>query len=308
MNNLRISVFEYTENNLSVVKFKNPGLFDINKVFDCGQCFRFDKVENSKHKYEYAGAAFDKYISVAQDDDFIYIYNSNEADYMNIWEHYLALDCDYMRINEKILSVSDNHALIDAVRLSSGIRILRQDSWEALCSFIISQNNNIPRIKKIIASLCGACGKPIDVSSMKDHMPDNHKENVGYTYTFPSPAYVEELGIDGLASLRTGFRAKYIFDACSRINRNQTDLGMIKTLKTTAECSDELCKIKGVGPKVAACTLLFGFDRLDAFPVDVWIKKVIAKYFGGEYTDNCLGEYAGVAQQYLFYYERYLNS
>ena len=115
------------------------------------------------------------------------------------------------------------------------------------------------------------------------------------------------LGIDGLAALKVGFRAKYIYDASQKLISGEIDLDEIEKMSTTLECSNTLCKIKGVGVKVAACTLLFGFNRLDSFPIDVWIKRVIAKYFDEDFDPESLGEFAGVAQQYLFYYERYLN-
>ena len=143
---------------------------------------------------------------------------------------------------------------------------------------------------------------------MSDHIADSHRENEGCFYSFPTPEEILPLGVDGLFELKTGFRAKYIFDAAEKVQSGEIDLEMLKSNDSTAECSDILCNIKGVGPKVAACALLFGFAHLDAFPVDVWIKKVMAKYFESDFTPESLGQYAGIAQQYLFYYERYLVS
>ena len=115
------------------------------------------------------------------------------------------------------------------------------------------------------------------------------------------------LGIDGLAALKTGFRAKYIFDAATKVSSGELSLSDIYGSSTTAGAAERLCTIKGVGPKVAACALLFGFGRFDAFPIDVWIKRVIEKYFSEGFSADDLGGYAGIAQQYLFYYERYLG-
>ena len=123
-------------------------------------------------------------------------------------------------------------------------------------------------------------------------------------FSFPTAEAVRELGADGLFELKTGFRAKYIYDAASRVSSGETSLDEIFKMET-ALGAEELCKIKGIGPKVAACALLFGFGKYDAFPVDVWIKKVIEKYFDPTFSPSDLGKYAGVAQQYLFYYERY---
>ena len=275
--------------------------FDVTKTFDCGQCFRFEPVEDSIHEQEFAGVAYGKMISVAQDGDTIYIYNSDEADFYNIWQSYLGLDTDYDRICEDITSRSDNAALREAVRVGQGIRILRQQYWETVCSFIISQNNNIPRIKKIIAALSEKYGGKIDARGMEKHGAPE-----GVAYAFPQAQTLLEAGVDNIFALKTGFRAKYIVDAAQKCTDGTVELDKISAL-STAEAAEVLKRIKGVGDKVAACSLLFGFDKMDAFPVDVWIKKVIARYFGEDFTSASLGPYAGVAQQYLFYYERWLG-
>ncbi len=305
---LQEKVTEYREGALCVVKIENVTLFDVEKIFDCGQCFRFDRVEGSVHEKEFSGAAMGRYISVAQDGDTVYVYNSTLGDYESIWRRYLSLDRDYTAINDEILSLSDNPALIDAANCSSGIRILKQDEWEAICSFIISQNNNIPRIKKLVAALSEKCGERLDVSAMKGHISEAHLENVGSLYSFPAPDSVMALGIDGLAALKTGFRAKYIFDAAEKLCTGKLNIASVISSDNTQDAIDLLCSVKGIGLKVASCALLFGFARLDAFPIDVWIKKVIAKYFSADFDHTTLGQYAGIAQQYLFYYERYLRS
>ncbi len=294
------------EGELPYIKIEGVDRFDTSKVFDCGQSFRFDRVHASHHEHEFSGCAHGKYISVANDGDTVYIYNLTEREYYDTFEGYLALDRDYCEIDRSILSISDNPTLKDAVATSSGIRILKQEPWEAICSFIISQNNNIPRIKKIIAALSQKCGKRVDTAHMGGHISESHIENEGNFYSFPTADEIIPLGVDGLFELKTGFRAKYIFDAATRMQGGDIDLEFIKRTDSTADCSAHLCEIKGVGPKVAACALLFGFARLDAFPVDVWIKKVMAKYFDEGFSPDELGKYAGVAQQYLFYYERYL--
>ena len=304
----KYSATEHKTGSLSYVRLENVELFDVSKVFDCGQCFRFDRVSTSRHENEFAGCAMGKYISVGQDGNILYIYNVTLAEYEEKFEKFLALDRDYSEINREILSISQNPTLSEAINTSSGIRILCQEPWEAVCSFIISQNNNIPRIKKIIAGLSKKCGKRVDTSLMSDHIADSHRENEGCLYSFPTPEEILPLGVDGLFELKTGFRAKYIFDAAEKVQSGEIDLDALKSNDSTAECSDILCQIKGVGPKVAACALLFGFAHLDAFPVDVWIKKVMAKYFESDFTPESLGRYAGIAQQYLFYYERYLVS
>lgn len=278
--------------------------FDVAKIFDCGQCFRFDPVPNSKHEAEFSGVAFGRFVSFAQDADTLYIYNSDEQDFECIWKRFLGLDLDYSRVAQDISSRSSNPALHNAIEFGKGIRILRQDPWEAICSFIISQNNNIPRIKKIIGALSEKCGERIDISEVLRE----HVSPATVLYSFPEPIALLELGVDGLFELKTGFRAKYIYDAAQKALEGEIDYTFLSEHRDTSACVEHLCRIKGVGPKVASCALLFGFARHDAFPVDVWIKRVIEKYFsdGAEsFSPDILGPYAGIAQQYLFYYERY---
>ncbi|MBE6684910.1 MAG: DNA-3-methyladenine glycosylase 2 family protein [Ruminococcaceae bacterium] len=307
MVNTTAAVSALKVNGINMIRLDGVELFDVRKVFDCGQCFRFDEVLDSRHDIEFAGVVFGKYISVAQDGDTVYIYNATVEEYESVWKKFLGLNRDYGEINANILALSDNPALYGAVSRSSGIRILYQDAWEAICSFIISQNNNIPRIKKLVAAISLECGEPVDLSGMDEHIADVHKAHEGNFYSFPSPESLIELGVAGLAAIKTGFRAKYIYDAASRVSSGEIDLDLIEKMNT-ADAVKYLCSVKGIGPKVASCALLFGFAKLDAFPIDVWIKKVIAKYFDADFDPDSLGQYAGIAQQYLFYYERYLQS
>ena len=290
-------------NKLKKNVIKLPSSFDINKIFDCGQCFRFDKVENSDHEKEFSGVAFGRFVSFAQDNDILTVYNADHDDYKNIWEHFLGLDVSYNDIEENILSISNNPSLHSAVSFGRGIRILSQEPWEAICSFIISQNNNIPRIKKIIEALSRECGDAVELPEGYE----KHLSGISSLCSFPTPEAILKLGVDGLFDLKTGFRAKYIYDAAEKAVAGELDYEFIRSLPTP-QAIDELCKVKGIGPKVASCALLFGFEKYDAFPVDVWIKKVISKYFLTDplhFDASDLGEYAGIAQQYLFYYERY---
>ena len=308
MTNTAFSVTQLNIDGLPVIKLGGVSLFDVSRVFDCGQCFRFDPVTDSRHEAEFAGCAYGKYISVAQDGSDVYIYNATIDEYEAIWKRFLSLDRDYSEINDNILSLSHNPALADAVSLASGIRILKQEEWESVCSFIISQNNNIPRIKKLVAALCAACGEKIDISGMQGHVADLHRNPEMTAFSFPAPDKVAALGIEGLAALKVGFRAKYIMDAATKFSASEIDTLLLSTHESTDECVKHLCAVRGIGPKVASCALLFGFARLDAFPVDVWIKRVMAKYFDEDFDPRALGKYAGIAQQYLFYYERYLVS
>lgn len=266
------------------VAVKNVEFFSPMQTFDCGQCFRFEVDEKSATGYAYGRKMSFTLLSESE----LFISPCTLAEYYEIWEKYLGLDTDYGALRDELkVTRNGDFKLFEAMETGKGIRILRQEPWETLCSFIISQNNNIPRIKKIISSLCKA-GAEISGGSENE---------------FPSPQTLEKMGVDGLFALKTGFRAAYLYDAATKVLSGEVDLNAVFDMPY-AEAEKELCKIKGVGPKVAACTLLFGFGKLDAFPIDVWVKRVLAEYYGGEASAVDFGRYAGLAQQYLFYHKR----
>lgn len=292
-------ICEYKTNMIPSVKVGGIGDFSVYKTFDCGQCFRFDPVENSSNKVEFGGTVFRRYVRFIQNDDnTIDIIGSTEEDFYNIWLNYLSLDMNYDFINKELVSVLDKKSDIavmqNAIEASRGIRILRQDPWEALCSFIISQNNNIPRIKKIIKAMCEKYGEPFSV------------ENETY-YTFPTAESLALSTPEEIFTLKCGFRARYIHDAAVKIHEKSITPEMILNAPDYESADAILRKIKGVGAKVSACALLFGYGRLDAFPIDVWIKRVMEKHFPDGLDYKKFGNFAGIAQQYLFYYERYLG-
>lgn len=259
--------------------------FSISKIFDCGQCFRFDTVGNGIE-----GVAYGKVLYFEQESlDKVKIYGITKSEFDERFCRYLALDEDYSAVDSDIITRLDNDETIKkAIEYGSGIRILRQDGWEALCSFIISQNNNIPRIKKIIENMSREFGEKID---------ETH-------YAFPTAEALYNAGVDKIFELKTGFRAKYIYDAAEKVVTGKIDLSSVDKM-TTDEALEYLMQIKGVGLKVASCALLFGFNKTDAFPVDVWVKRVLEKYYPDGLDLTNLGAYAGMIQQYLFYYERY---
>lgn len=165
-------------------------------------------------------------------------------------------------------------------------RVLRQDRWEALCSFIISQNNNIKRIRGIVETLCNTWGEPLP----------------GRRSSFPGPEVLASLTEEDLQPLRSGFRAKYILDAARKTASGEVDLDHVASLPTE-EAAAELCRIRGVGIKVAHCALLYGFHRIECLPVDVWMKRVMSTMYPQGLPEELL-PYAGIAQQYLFHYSR----
>ncbi len=276
-----------TENNGSV-RVSEIEYFSVEQTFDCGQCFRFTQEENGV-----SGFALGRAVTIRQlSESEIELTPCTRNEFENEWLEYLGLSEDYGAIRADLTRNRQNDApLAASMERGKGIRILRQPKWETLCSFIISQNNNIPRIKKLISALCAEGNK---ISGLC--------ENV-----FPSPEVLLEMGQERIFALKTGFRAAYLYDAAQKVASGEVDLEKIALLPYS-EASAELCKIKGVGPKVAACTLLFGFGKYDAFPVDVWVKRLMDEYYGGMVSASDFGRYAGIAQQYLFYNRRYVEA
>lgn len=260
------------------IKIKGVTDLDLAQTLDCGQSFRW--VENDG---KFSGVAFGKKAEIYFDGDYLCIDNTTAEDFENIWKSYLDLELDYEKIREDIKNL--HPVLRDACAYAPGIRILRQEPWEALCTFIISQNNNIKRIKGIVQRLCESFGGKID-----DY------------YTFPPAENLAELSPEDLAPIRAGFRNKYIIDAAQKVSAGEVDLEKCRKLPYD-EAREELMKIKGVGKKVADCALLFGLHRVEAFPVDVWMKRALDKLFP-DMTENDFGPYAGIAQQYIFHYSR----
>lgn len=257
---------------------KAPG-FSAALSLDCGQAFRWSADENGL----WHGVAFGKALTLAEKDGEVTLFNVDEEEFQSVWKNYFDLDRDYESIKA---AYSEDESLKKAVDFCGGIHILNQEPWEALCSFIISQNNNIPRIKGIVARLCALLGDRLD----------------GDDYAFPFPERIVEAGVDGLAPIRSGFRAKYIYDAALRVQNGEIDFEKIKALPL-ADAAEELKKIKGVGDKVAACALLYGLGRADAFPVDVWVKRILEELYPAG-LPGCTRGTAGIAQQYLFHWRR----
>ena len=255
-------------------------IFSLPQTLDCGQAFRWEQTE--EHKWH--GVVKGSPLTVYETADGIVFENTDEEKFNTIWKDYFDFDTDYEKIRE---SFSGDLYLSRAMDFCGGIRLLKQEPWEALCSFIISQNNNIPRIKGIISRLCEAFG-----------------DNLGNgDFSFPSAERLAKMTPEELAPLRAGFRAKYIVDAARKVASGEVPLYELKKLPLE-EGLNSLMKITGVGPKVASCALLYGCGKKDAFPIDVWVKKILQELYpdGFPFEDS---PYKGVAQQYLFHYRRF---
>ena len=289
-----MNIYEH-ENKIIIENAEN---FDLSDIFDCGQCFRFNKINKTDKtaKNDFEGVAFNKYLRVFQKDNKIY-FETNPEDFNNIWRDFFDIDRDYKKIFEELRQKDD--ILKKASDSCPGIRIIKQEPFECLISFIISANNNIPRIKKTIERLCENFGDKIIYGDK-------------IYYAFPSAEKLAGLDLDDLEVIKSGFRAKYILGAAKKVMSGEINLDSIYKMKLD-ESSEYLQKIKGVGVKIAACVLLFAYNKLESFPIDVWIKKVLDKYYPSDFPPfshfspvEYFGEYAGIAQEYLYYYERRL--
>ena len=261
------------------IKITGVSDFNLERIFECGQCFRWNADENGV----YTGVAMGKAARIRTQDDSVYISGTIE-DFENVWRSYFDLDRDYEAIRR---SVCIDDYMTRASQFGAGIRILHQDKWEALCSFIISQCNNIPRIKKIVETLCRNFGDEVTLFDEK-------------YYTFPTAERISQLTVEDLAVLRSGYRAPYIINAARAVAGGELDLEAV----AAGSPEQALKTLNGVGDKVANCVVLFGLQMLDAFPIDVWIKKVITQQYGKDFDPKVFSPYAGIAQQYMFYYAR----
>lgn len=282
----------YEKDNLVILE--DVENFDAKAIFTCGQAFRWYEEKNGSFTTVHLG----RVLNVLNEDDKVIFKGTNLEEFNEIWIDYFDLNTDYQSIRK---SLANNKILANAMEYGKGIRILNQNHFEMLISFIISANNMIPRIRKSIEVISMRYGKFIC-----------EDENRKY-YSFPT---VEELSKATVEELRefakVGFRDKRIFDTVIMIKNENIDLDSFENLKTD-NLREELLKFSGVGNKVADCIMLFSYKRGEVFPVDVWIKRVMEELFIKEETpvkkiskeaDRIFGKYAGYAQQYLFYYGR----
>ncbi|MBR7117562.1 MAG: DNA-3-methyladenine glycosylase 2 family protein [Clostridia bacterium] len=294
------------------------GEYSLSDTLECGQCFRYERVAvNTVMKDEYIVTMKDAVVHVGQNKPGeLHFFGISRDDLESGISEFFSLERNLEDIKRDIVSRTDSEWLKSAAECAGGIAILKQDEWEMLISFIISQNNNIPRIRKIIRQICAEYGRNLATESgfrkcplsRIDGTPCEEKcKGCGVCYSFPTPRDIVDYP-DGLLPSRPGFRFAYILDAAKKVAAGEIDLGDIREHESYAYTVDTLKKIKGVGDKVASCVALFGFANLEAFPIDVWMKRAIDTYFGGDLDYVSLGRYAGVAQQYIFHYIRNLEN
>lgn len=288
----------YEDNKVILEGVKN---FNIKQILECGQCFRWEK----KAELNYIIIAYGRVIEVIQEDDKVTILNSNKEDFNNIWFEYFDLGRDYSKIKDEL---SKDEILKKSVDYGYGIRILSQEPFELVISFIISARNSIPSIKKTIKKISERWGKEIEYNGEK-------------FYTFPTQEMLKDATEDDIRETGASFRSKYIVDTVFNINKDLDNIDGVYNLKRIASLSDDEChtalqEFKGVGAKVADCIMLFSMKKYSAFPVDVWVKRAMMHFYNAKegslnkiriFARDKFKDLSGFAQQYLFYYARENN-
>jgi len=279
--------------------------FDPDHIFDCGQCFRWFKEADGSYSGIVEGCFANVSFKRGSDLDggkviiWSNLFSENPAQREKFWSHYLDLERDYGNI--KRLLTTEDSVMGKAVQVGHGIRILNQNKWETLISFIISQNNNIPRIKGCIEALCAAYGRPIGTRE-------------GATlHAFPSIDRLSVLREEDMEALKLGYRARYIAETARKIAYDGGSFLGTSDLIETEKVKEYLLLLPGVGEKVANCILLFSMGKSEVFPIDVWMRRIMSRFYGmgehntasmNDYAQRNFGEFSGIAQQYLFYYIR----
>ena len=277
---------------------KNQKSFCMKHIFECGQCFRWNKEDDGS----YTGVIKDAVLNVNQIDNKIIFKGISEKNLKDIVIEYFDLNHNYEELKEKLSKIDD--FMKKSIEFGEGIRILNQDLWECIISFIISANNNIPRIKKIIEAISKKYGKKIIWNDKEFHL-------------FPTVDELSKATVEELRSLGTGFRDKRIFDTTQKIYNKEVNLERIQNMQSSKEIEEELLKLDGVGPKVANCIMLFSLKRYDVFPIDVWVRRVMNDLYIHKENEEQVNkkelqnlanekykDLAGMAQQYLFYWRR----
>ncbi len=287
-----------------ISKLKNLSDFDLEHIFDCGQCFRWDREEDGSYTGVVLFYFNDCWNNVASNIKLVgneAIIEATKEIPLEVWENYFDLNVDYAEIKCKLKAKDDK--IEEAINSGQGIRILNQDKWEILISFLISQNNNIPRIKGCIQALSKTFGEPLGKFHGKER------------YGFPLPETLAKLTVEDLGECKLGYRASYIIESSKQVvEMGLEEFFCIEELDE-AEAFGKIKSLKGVGPKVAHCILLFSYKKRKSFPIDVWMKKVMADIYGINkekeieiYAREKFGCHGGIAQQYLFYHIRELEN
>ena len=278
---------------------KDVKSFNLTHIFECGQCFRWNKNEDGS----YTGVVRENVVNIKIVNDEIFVESFGNEDLRGLFNFYFDMDRDYDGIKDELRKIDEN--MEKSIKYGDGIRLLNQDLWETIISFIISANNNIPRIKGIIERISKRFGNKIEWKGIE-------------YYTFPTPSQLSKASVEDLRNLGLGFRDVRVFETTQMVVNGDIDFEKLHNEKDTQVVRDELLKLPGVGPKVADCILLFStLKRLDVFPIDVWVRRVMNELYIHNEDENKVdkklvlsmanqkfGDLQGIAQQYLFYWKR----
>ena len=277
---------------------KDVDSFELDHIFDCGQCFRWNKQEDGS----YIGVIGSGVLQVSKNKNNVCFEGVIEGDINSIVYDYFDLGTDYNVFKRELSKIDDN--MKKSIEFGSGIRILNQDLWEMIISFIISANNNIPRIKGIIDRISKKVGKKIEWRGQE-------------YYLFPTISEMSSLSVADFRELGAGFRDKRLYKTTQMILNGEVSLDFLEKCNDTALIREELLKLDGVGEKVADCIMLFALKRFDSFPIDVWVRRVmntlyihnedetkVSKKDINNTANELFGDIRGIAQQYLFYWAR----
>ena len=278
---------------------KNIDSFELKDIFECGQCFRWNKEDDGS----YTGIFGRNVLNVKKEENQIIFQGICEENIEKTVQNYFDLNRNYEEIKQKLSMIDENMQM--SIQYGKGIRILNQDLWETIISFIISTNNNIPRIKGIIERICEKYGKEIIWKNKK-------------YYTFPTVEELKNVSVEDYRKLGLGFRDIRLYETTQMILNKEVDLEKMQKNPNTYEVREKLLKLSGVGPKVADCILLFSdLKRFEVFPIDVWVRRVmndlyiknedetkVSKKQIENIAQEKFGKLAGLAQQYLFYWRR----
>ncbi|MCQ2482892.1 MAG: DNA-3-methyladenine glycosylase 2 family protein [Clostridia bacterium] len=277
---------------ITQIKYMN-----LRKIAESGQCFRMHMTDDTHAEL----VAYNRYLQIAELEDNNYAFSCSEKEFKTIWAEYFDLSGDYEGTIRKIRP--DDAFLTEAAQYSYGIRILKQEHFETLISYIISQRKSIPSIMTSVERIAEQYGNIITIDN---EVFENHifaKPLKKKYYSFPNPQELDKADITALRRLGVGYRAEYIYDAVKRINTNMLNLTELEKCDDSS-LYERLLDIHGVGKKVANCVMLYSYARTKRFPIDVWIQRILDKYYDGSFDENIYGDSNGILQQLMFYFER----
>ena len=271
------------------IKFFNP-----HKIAESGQAFRFNLIDDEHVEV----IAMGHYLQIACLGDDRFAFSCDDEEFQKVWHSYFDLDRDYVKIFKSI--DKNDEYLKEAAKFGYGIRILKQDSFETLISYIISQRRSIPAIMTSVERICERYGNRIKVPALTSPFVKPSKK---FFYSFPTCEQLSKATLSDISDMGVGYRDRYIVEAVHDIKTGKIDLDSLSR-KSDDELFAVLTSMFGVGTKVANCTMLFGFARTGRFPIDVWIKRIVDKYYGGAFDTSPYPDTAGIMQQFMFFYER----